>query len=340
MREENFMPSARSLAALLCVGMCTAVSACSTGKTGHREDLVFGDAIAFIPADTVFLLSVDYSRARGTTLWSMLKSSQSTIAREGELLAGCGLGESARVDSMLLAFTERRPEGKKVDFAAVLKGQFDGARVVACLRAQHERIGDDTSETTIGRHRMYALDAGTRMSLLDRHTCLVGNLSWVRQVLESLEHQPGRRTLGGNRNLSALVENANPNHALWWAGAIPQALLRRLGASGGGDLISTLRETHGWLEFREGFEARIVVAAADDAEAKHLAKAASNQLDGFVADRELQAAGLSEYLKSIRIGADGGNVTLEIKLDPRRTIGLAANLATLSAGHHAISRSD
>ena len=129
--------SMRSSSLLLCGVLALSATACksTSGSGAAKEDL------ALVPKETGIILMANVARMRNTAMWRKVLDIRDNDPKAkkdtDEFIQKCGLDPFTQIDSLFVAFPQAG--GGDKEFAAILRGKFNEAKLVECARDQAKK---------------------------------------------------------------------------------------------------------------------------------------------------------------------------------------------------------
>jgi hypothetical protein len=326
------------LAAALALGSCR--GACHRGGGADRAATVEG-RLALFPAATQVVAAIDVGKLRGspaaTKLSSLATESSEDKKTIEEFAQRTGFNPLTQLSSVTVAFPdEARKHG---ELGLVLRAdRLDEARLVAYVRDQLQKSGDDLVSTTHGRFTLWSTkkDPDVAGFFIDPQTFALGGGGWAAKMADLAEAARPGDSAATNVQLTRLVERAAGSHAIWAAAIVSESTRKAFGGEPGAgpgpaDNIQTLSAG---VDLGKGLDVVLLADMATPADARALAAKATDGLRDAKRDPQVLMLGLGPYLDGIT--AHAADRTLEI----RAALGEAAldDLVTRLKGLAAMAR--
>jgi hypothetical protein len=307
--------SMRASSLILCGLLALSATACkSTSGTGAaKEDL------ALVPKETNIILMANVSRMRNTAMWRKLLDvrDQDPQAKKeyDEFVQKCALDPFKQIDSIFGAFPQA--SGEQKEFAAILRGTFNEAKLVECARDQAKKDGRELSITDYAGKKLYTDNKGELYaSFLDAKTVVIGGKEWIKKVID-LAAGKGE-SAKGNAELAALMKRAKTSDALWGAGLVPQSTRDQFKNDPRLSAASSMKDIFGSVDFASGVVADLNVDTGSETDAKDLAAKATAQVAEVRKSPQFMMMGLAQYLDGIKIDSKGATFHLALNYNQQQ----------------------
>lgn len=248
-----------------------------------------------------------------------------------DFVTRCGFDPFTQLDRALLALPAPPTEG---EFAVVLHGKFDQAKLIACGKAAAKQDGSDLVETEYDGKKMYndANSGSMFISFLDANTLVVGGREWSKKVLDLATGKAGVESARANPTLGALLKKARTQDAIWGAGVIPDKVREQLKANDKLQSAGSMKELYGSIDFATGLVLGLTVEFGSEADASDVAKKIGEQLGEAKKSRQVMIAGLSPMIDAIKVASKGAAFQLDVQLNQQQVEDLVNRAAGLFAG--------
>jgi hypothetical protein len=300
----------RSSRLLLCSLVLVGAVGCkkTSGSGAAREDLTL------VPKETDIILMANVARMRNTAMWRKLldvREQDPSMKKElDDFTTRCGLDPLKQIDSVFLAFP--RAVGEDKEFAAILRGQFNEAKLVQCGTDEAKKEGRDVAVSEYNGKKLYTDNQkGQAYAVfLDGKTVVIGGKEWVKKVID-LAAGKGE-SAKQNQELAGLLKRARTSDALWGAGLVPQSTRDQFKNDPKLQSASTITHIFGSVDFASGITADVNVDTATDNDAKDLAAKATEQLNESKKSAQVMVIGMAQYLDGIKIDSKGPTFHLSL----------------------------
>ena len=317
----------RALASAVLLFVAAAVGPAATGAAGSAAPpSAPPDALRSLPAgDMIVTLNVDALVNKSLPGWlasdpESLKRLDDTVAK---VRTETGI-DLRTVQQVTMSVT--MPENADTDFAALLTGSFDQARLVDALKASKggatartETYGGATVHvfsTKVSAPGVVAVSTGdAAFTVVDPRTIIVGSLASVRA---SLDARAGRApSAASNAELLALFDEATPAGVGRFAMKMPAATVKAELAKDPTNTVlqnfALVRYVFGSIDVASGLGVRAVARTGAAADASSLL-GALNALKGIGLVAVGSQTQLADVLNRAALGAKGADVTLTLEL--------------------------
>jgi len=315
--------SRRGALPLIVLGLAVGLGSCRGGCSRSVPPQTAISPLAWFPADTHVVLSIDFARLRATPLWSALgglaTSDPGDRQKIDELAKRTGLDPLKQIDSLIVAFPEEaRAQGS---MGLIMRGQgFDEARLVAYVRDQVSKQGDDLFSFRRAGRTLWATrkEPTTAGFFVDARTFVLGAGGWAEKMADlSAGAQPqGAAT---NPSLVHLVEQAGPTRAVWAVALVPAATRAALAADPTVPGAAGVNRLSLGIDMGTGVDAKLVADLATHAEAEAMAQQVRNAVVAAKRSPQVLLLGLAPYLDSVDSRAVGVGCELAVRLSDTQT---------------------
>jgi hypothetical protein len=304
--------SARRLyTALALSGALACVASCKRSGGAAREDL------ALLPRDASIVVSLNVGRMRNTQVWRKILDlrDQSAEAKKkyDAFVAKCGLDPVTQLDSATLAFpTGGQAEG---EFAAIVHGTFDEAKLVACAREEAQKQGHELVTVEYGGKKLYNdRDSGQLFAgLLDAHTVVAGGREWAKKVIDLAGGKAKGESVQDNEALRGLLGKVRTGDALWAVAQVPDSVRQKLSELRELDSSKSLKDVYGSVDFATGLALDATLDLGSEADAKDLATKLTSQLGETKKNSQVMMMGLASMIDAIKVTSNGPAFQVSVK---------------------------
>lgn len=309
---------------LIALGLALGLGACRGGcSRATPAPAAAPNLLAWFPADTHVVLSIDFARLRTTPLWSALGGLATTDPadrqRIEDLAKRTGLDPLKQVDSLIVAFPEEaRAQGS---MGLILRGQgLDEARLVAYVRDQVGKQGDDLFSFRRAGRTLWATrrEPTTAGFFVDARTFVLGAGGWAEKMAD-LSADPNAKGASANPTLVHLVEQAGPARAVWAVALVPAATRAALAADPTVPGAAGVNRLSLGIDIGTGVDAKLVADLATHAEAEAMAQQVRDAVVTAKRSPQVLLLGLAPYLDGISSRAEGVGCELTLRLSDSQT---------------------
>jgi hypothetical protein len=318
-------------AAFAAVASCR--GGCRRGADAEAEATAKG-RLALFPIAARVVVSVEVSRLRDSPAADKLSTLVAESQADKETLAAfqrrTGLDPVKQISSITLAFPEEARAGG--EFGLVLRGDvFDETRLVAYVRDQLQKSGDDLVASKRGRFTLWSSrrDPAVAGFFVDEHTFVLGGGSWGPRMAELAETARPGDSAATNLDLVHLVERAAASHAIWGAAMVPEETRRTLAADPKLAEAASIATLYGGVDLGKGLEAELKADVASPAAAKSLASKVTESLRDAKRNPQVLMLGLGPYLDGISARAVDRTFELRAKLSEAAVDDLVGRIAAM-----------
>ena len=285
-------------------------SSCSRGGSAAREDLTL------LPKESSLLLALNAPRLRDTAMWRKLldwRDQPNNKKEYDRFVTECGLDPAKQVDSVLVALPS--PASGSNEFGAIVRGQFDEAKLVACAK---QRVGHDIKVVEHGGKKLYNDEAAGSLffTFLDGKTLAAGGPEWTRKIVDLAA---GKAEAGGsakeNPELMALVKKVKTGDAFWGVGIVPDAIRQKIAENPALQVARSMKDVYGSIDFATGLRLDLIVELGAEAEAKEMAQKLGEQLAESKKNPKVMMLGLATTLDAIKTSSEGAAFRLTANLN-------------------------
>ena len=289
------------------VGVLSGLAGCSScsstsGTGAAKEDL------QLVPKETDVVFMANVTRMRDTALWRRvldLRDSQPSVKKDyDEFVTKCALDPLKQIDSVFLAFPES--VGQSKEFAAILRGTFNEAKLVECATEQAKKDNQELAVSEYGGHKLYTSTKQGQAfaSFLDAKTVVLGGKEWIKKTIDLAA---GKKEAGPsakeNETLMALIKRAKISAGLWGVGVVPQSARDQLKNDPNFASAASMKDVFGNIDLASGFLADLNVDLGSPADAVELSKKIGDQIAEARKNPQFMMAGLNSFLESVKVEA-------------------------------------
>jgi hypothetical protein len=287
---------------LLAIALATA--SCRGGCAGKPDPAATVQGrLALFPVPTRVLVSLDVAKLRASPVAGKLAALSQSSPQDDrtlqEFARRTGLDPLKQIDNVLVGFPEdARQRG---ELGLVVRAQaFDEPRLVAYVRDQLQKQGDDLVGTPRGRFTMWSSRATPDVAgfFADAHTFVLGAGGWAPRMAALAETARPGDSAATNIDLTRLVERAG-DHALWAAAIIPAASRARLRADPTLASAGAVNDLVVGIDLNNGLEALAVADVETVEDARALATRMQETLRDAKRNASVLMLGLGPYLDGV-----------------------------------------
>jgi hypothetical protein len=317
--------------ALVAAGSCR--GGCRRGE--DRAATVEG-RLALFPESTRMVAAIDVAKLRASPaaakLAAQAQQSPADLHEIEEFARRTGFDPLRQLGSVTVAFPEEaRVHG---EFGLLLRAdQLDETRLVAYVRDQLQKGGDDLVATPHGRFTLWSSrrDPDLVGFFIDAQSFALGAGGWGPKMADLAETARPGDSAATNVDLVRLVERAAGAHALWGAAIVPEGTRQTLAAeSQFADAAGIMTLSVG-VDLGKGAGAVLLADVATAAQAGALASSVTQSLRDAKRSPQLLMLGLGPYLDGVSARATDHTFELKAGLSEPAFDDLLARLAGLLA---------
>lgn len=315
--------------------MLATVAACRGGcqRGGDRAATVEG-RLALFPAATRIVASVDVAKLRASPAAAKLAAQAKQNAGDQqeiqEFAKRTGFDPLQQLNSVTVAFPEEaRAHG---ELGLVLRADhLDETRLVAYVRDQLQKSGDDLTATAHGRLTLWSSrrDPDLVGFFLDGQTFVLGAGGWGPKMADLAETARPGDSAATDLDLVNLVEQAAREHDVWAAALVPEATRKSLSADPRFADAANIQTLSAGLNLGKGLEAVLHADLATAAQAKGMADRVTSSLRDAKKNPEVLMLGLGPYLDGVSASASDRGFDLHAGLGEAAFDDLIARLGGL-----------
>jgi hypothetical protein len=334
--RRTFLPVARR-AVLPTLALLFAAASCR-GGCARKPDAAatVQGRLALLPLPTRVVVALDFARLRASPAAAKLAALAQQNAGDQQQLDDfarrTGLDPIQHLDSLLVGFPEdARARG---EFGLVLRAQrLDQARLIAYVRDQLQKTGDDLVATPHGRFVLWAArrDPDVAGFFLDEHTFVLGAGGWAPRLADLAASGRPADSAATNLDLVRLAETAASGHAIWAAAIVPAETRRTLQADPNFAHAAAVMDLAVGVDLGAGLQAQLVSDVATTRDAQALAAKVQETMRDAKRNPQVLMLGLGPYLDGITARASEQRFELRATLSESQLDDLLGRLAALVA---------
>ncbi len=300
--------------------LVVAVAAAASCRGGCRraEDraATVEGRLALFPAATRIVAAIDVAKLRASPAAAKLvaeaQQSPADLHEIEEFARRTGFDPLRQLVSVTVAFPEEaRAHG---EFGLILRAEaLDETRLVAYVRDQLQKTGDDLVATPHGRFTLWSArhDPEVVGFFIDAHSFALGAGGWGPRMADLAETARPGDSAATNIDLVRLVERAAGAHAIWGAAIVPEGTRKTLAAdSQFADAAAIMTLSLG-IDLGKGLEADLLADVATAGEAASLASSVTQSLRDAKRNAQVLMLGLGPYLDGV--SARAADHTFELR---------------------------
>jgi hypothetical protein len=272
--------------------------------------------LALFPAATQVVVSLDAAKLRASPAAAKLSglATQTDADKKDldELTRRTGFDPVKQITSLTVAFPEEaRANG---ELGLLLRAdELDETRLVAYVRDQLQKTGDDLVPVSRGRFTLWSTkkDPGLAGFFIDAHTFALGGGGWAARMADLAENPRPGDSAATNVELVHLVERAAGAHAIWAAAIVPESIRRSLAGDPGAAAAAGVRTLSAGIDLGKGLDVVLLADLATAADARSLADQATAALRDAKRNPQVLMLGLGPYVDGVT--ARAADKTLEVR---------------------------
>jgi hypothetical protein len=286
--------------------------------------------LALFPEPTRVLVSLDFAKVRAsgvaTKLAALARQNPEDDRQLADLTRRTGLDPLTQIDSLLIGF----PDDARIhgELGLVLRAQqLDETRLVAYVRDQLQKKGDDLVGTPHGRFTLWSArrDPSVAGFFADAHTFVLGAGGWAPRMAALAETARPGDSAATNIDLQRLVQRVD-QHAVWVAALVPPESRRALADDARFASASTMTSLVVGVDVAHGLDALAVGDVATARDAQSLAGKMQETLRDAKQSATLLMLGLGPYLDGVTARAVDRSFELRASLNEPQVDDLLARL--------------
>ncbi|HXJ23142.1 MAG TPA: hypothetical protein VMT03_23185 [Polyangia bacterium] len=311
-----------------------AIGSCRGGCRRNESAATVEGRLALFPAATRIVASIDVAKLRGSPaaakLAAQAKRNPGDQHEIDDFAKRTGFDPLAHLNSVTVAFPdEARVHG---ELGVVLRADhLDETRLVAYVRDQLQKNGDDLTSTAHGRFTLWASkrDPDLVGFFLDEQTVVLGAGGWGPKMADLAETPRPGDSAATDLDLVSLVERAASAHDIWAAAIVPDATRKSLSADPKFADAANVQTLSAGLNLGKGLEALLHADLSTAAQARAMADHVTAATAEAKKNPEVLMLGLGPYLDSVTASASGTGFDLHVGLSEAAFDDLLARLGAL-----------
>lgn len=286
-------------------------AACKKGGSGK-------DDLQLVPKEAEVLFRLNLEKLRAAPAWKnvieLRDSNEKSKKEYADFVQKCGLDPFTQISSVFLAVPQIQNTGMK-EFAVVMRGTFNEAKLVECATNQAKERGGEVKSSDYNGKKIYSDGKKDEafVTFLDDKTVVLGGKEWVKKVVD-LAKADGEH-VGKSEALAPLAKKVKSSDALWFAGLVPQNMRDAMKANPAMAWTGSMKAVYGSIDIASGFAGDFNVDNNDEAAAKEMLSKLTEQLNGAKKMPQLTMAGLSGLLEGIKFEQKGATFHATVALN-------------------------
>jgi hypothetical protein len=284
-----------------------AAAASCRGGCGHEAEraATVQGRLAMFPVETQVVVALDFARLRGSPaagkLAALAQQSQSDAREIEEFTRRTGLDPVAGVDSIVMGFPDEARRAGQFGFVLHAAAKLDEARLIAYVRDQLQKKGDDLVATPHGRRTLWSAkrDPAVAGFFADAQTFVLGAGGWAARMADLADVAKPSDSAATNLELVRLVERAAGAHAIWAAAIVPPETRRKLAEEPRFKNAAAVMTLALGIDLKQGLDAVLTADVATAADAQALADRAHETLRDAKKNAQVLMLGMGPYLDGI-----------------------------------------
>jgi hypothetical protein len=316
-RRAGFLALPRALPT---VALALLVAASCRGGCARKVDpaATVQGRLALLPEPTRIVVSLDAARLRGSPaaakLTALAKQDPAGDRDLEELARRTGFDPVRQIESVLVGF----PDDARVrgELALVLRAEhLDEARLVAYVRDQLQKKGDDLVSTPRGHFRLWSTRGKPDVAgfFIDERTFVLGAGGWAPRLADLAETAHPGDSAATNIDLTRLASRAD-EHALWAAAIIPAETRRALDADPQTRAAASLVNLVVGIDLGKGLSALVEGDVGTAADAQALVAKLQDTLRDAKRSAQVLMLGMGPYLDGVTARAHDRTFELRASL--------------------------
>lgn len=277
-------------------------SACKKGGAAK-------DDLQLVPkeAEVVFKLNVEKLRAAPAwkTLVEVRDSNPKSKKEYEDFVAKCGLDPFNQISSVFMGLPQVEQGSGMKEFAVILRGTFNEAKLVECATAEAKKDGRELKTVEHNGKKLYS-DSKKEDAFavfLDEKTVALGGKEWIKKVVD-LAKADGEHA-GKNEKIAPLTKKVKSSDAIWFVGMVPATARDSMKANPAMAWTGSMQAIYGSLDLASGLAVDFNVDNADEAAAKEMLAKLTEQLGNVKKMPQVTMAGLSGLFEGIKLEQKG-----------------------------------
>lgn len=299
------------LVTVLCLGLST------PAKAGDGREV-----IEIMPANTAFMLVLDFEKLRGTAIFDQLESAlgiHPTIAEGYErFVEHTGFDLNKDLETLIVVLGEDFPEPG--NYLIVGKGRFQRDLFVEFARDQ----GGTVTENNYRDHTIYEVDLDGGM-VFHQDLFFTGNLSALRAAIDNIAG--AGESMASNSKMMELVDEVETQASLWVVSHLSEA--RRAELASSYPLIGELSSLSVHADLSDGLDCKLTIAMISERGAMAVEDVLADIETLAALEPNLQTMGLEPIIRGTQPSRKGNVITVLVKLDPSQVEAAQAGLAAI-----------
>jgi hypothetical protein len=308
---------------------CSCRGGCSRGPDAFATA---AGRLALFPVDTRVVVSFDFAGLRASPaagkLATLAERSQADANEIAEFARRTGLDPLKQIDGLVAAFPE---EGRRRgELGLVLRAaRFDQPRLIAYVRDQLQKKGDDLVGTPHGRYTLWSArrDPSLAGFFVDDQTFVLGAGGWAVVMADLAETGRPSASAATNLDLVRVCERAAARHAIWAAALVPEGTRRTLRQEPRFASAAAVTTLSAGVDLGRGLEATLIADVASPGDAQALAAKVVETLRDAKRNASVLMLGLGPYLDGVNARAAGQTFELHATLSEPQVDDLVSRLA-------------
>jgi hypothetical protein len=335
MRIQDIRRTIARTRAEFLLALALAVGAACRGGCSRASDpaATVQGRLALLPEPVRVVVSLDAAKLRASPavakLAALAKDDAQGSREIDELKRRTGLDPLTQLDSVLVGFPENARE--RGELAFVLRAQhLDQARLVAYVRDELQKKGDDLVSTPHGRFTLWAARGKPDVAgfFIDERTFVLGAGGWAPRLADLAETAHPGDSAATNIDLTRLTERV-ADHAIWAVAIVPEETRKMLRDDPQTRPASSLTNLLVALDLGSGLDAVVEGDLAKAADAQGLAAKMQEQLRDAKKNAQILMLGLGPYLDGVTARASDKRIEIHASLGEPQVDDLLTRLAAL-----------
>jgi hypothetical protein len=300
----------------LVVAVAAAVSCRGGCRRAEDRAATVEGRLALFPVATRMVAAIDVAKLRASPAAAKLvaeaQQSPADLHEIEEFARRTGFDPLRQLVSVTVAFPEEaRAHG---EFGLILRAEaLDETRLVAYVRDQLQKTGDDLVATPHGRFTLWSArhDPEVVGFFIDAHSFALGAGGWGPRMADLAETARPGDSAATNIDLVRLVERAAGAHAIWGAAIVPEGTRKTLAADSQFTDAAAIMTLSLGIDLGKGLEADLLADVATAGEAASLASNVTQSLRDAKRNAQVLMLGLGPYLDGV--SARAADHTFELR---------------------------
>jgi hypothetical protein len=296
------VPVAVAAAVAVAAGSCR--GGCARAPDPSAAAAAAAGRLALFPLESRVVVSFDFAALRGSPaagkLAALAQRSQADENAIREFARRTGLDPLRSIDSLVMAFPEEARRRGELGLV-VRADRLDQPRLVAYVRDQLQKKGDDLIATAHGRYTLWSArrDPDVAGFFADERTFVLGGGGWAARIADLVETRRPSDSAATNLDLVRLCERAAAGHAIWAAALVPAETRRMLQAEPRFASAATVANLAAGLDLGRGLEATLLADLATPRDAQALTAKVAETLRDAKRNANVLMMGLGPYLDAV-----------------------------------------